>query len=268
MRTRSSSKGAVCGLLTAAVLGAGSLCGTAVAQEKKPMIPGTFSANVGLTSEYLYRGISQTDDAPAIQGGFDYEVKIAEPISIYAGVWGSNVDFSATESASAIPTDGASIEIDWVGGLKGTIGASGLSWSAGFIYYSYPGADSSFNYDFWEATASLGYDFGVAAVTGSVNYSPDFFGESGDAWYPKLAVDVPIPGVEGLAFSGYIAKQYVDKEAVYGIDDDYLEWNLSITYNVLGWFDATIAYSDTDLSPGSADDGKTEAVLFTISKSF
>ena len=69
--------------------------------------------------------------------------------------------------------------------------ANGLSWDLGAIYYSYPGVSGSLNYDFWEVAASLGYDFGVAAVTGSVNYSPEFFGKSGTAWYPKLAVDVP-----------------------------------------------------------------------------
>jgi uncharacterized protein (TIGR02001 family) len=257
-------------LLTAAMLGVmplcGPLCGTAVAQETKPMIPGTFSANVALTSEYLYRGISQTDDAPALQGGFNYEVKIADPVSVYAGVWGSNVDFSAAEGA--LPTDGASIEIDWVGGLRGSIGSTGLSWDVGFIYYTYPGADSDFNYDFWEVQTAIGYDFGVAAVTASVNYSPEFFGDSGTAWYPKLAVKAPVPGVEGLTFAGYVAKQFVDEEATYGIDKDYLEWNLSLTYNVLGWFDASVTYWDTDLDPGDADDGKSEAVLFTISKSF
>ena len=69
----------------------------AMAQDKSP-IPGTFSANVALTSEYLFRGLSQNDDAPAIQGGFDYEVEVAKPVSLYAGAWGSNVDFNEASS--------------------------------------------------------------------------------------------------------------------------------------------------------------------------
>src|SRR5690606_29403731 len=124
--------------------------------QDKPPIPGTLSANVALTSEYFFRGISQTDDAPALQGGLDYEVEIARPVSLYLGVWGSNVDFN--EPAGV---DGATLELDVYGGVKGNIGDTGLSWSTGFIYYSYPGADSSLNYDFWELQASLGYDFGV-----------------------------------------------------------------------------------------------------------
>ena len=227
--------------------------------QDKPMIPGTFSANVALTSEYYFRGISQTDDAPALQGGLDYELEIIKPVSIYAGVWGSNVDFNEAS------TTNATVELDWYGGLKGTIGSTGLSWDAGFIYYSYPGAASGRNYDFWEIQGKLGYDFGIAAVTGSLNYSPENFGKSGDAYYYKFAVDVPVPAVKGLSFSGYIAEQDVQKNAVFG-SPDYVEWNLGVTYNVLGWFDASINYSDTDIKPSA--DGKGEAVLFTVSRSF
>lgn len=231
----------------------------AMAQEKSGF-PGTFSANVALTSEYYFRGISQTDDAPAIQGGFDYEIEVAKPVSAYVGVWGSNVDFN--ESGSV---DGATIEIDWYGGVKGNIGETGLSWDVGFIYYSYPGAAGSLDYDFWEVQGALGYDFGIAALTGSLNYSPENFGKSGDAYYYKLAVDVPVPAVKGLSFAAYVAKQDIQKNAVFGTED-YLEWNIGVTYNVAGLFDASINYSDTDVSPGA--DGKEEAVLFTISRSF
>ena len=228
------------------------------------MIPGTFSANVALTSEYLFRGLSQTDDGPALQGGFDHEVEVAKPVSVYAGVWGSNVDFGES-GAGAGGIDGANIELDLYGGLKGNIGDSGLSWDLGFIYYAYPGADSGLNYDFWEIQGAVGYDFGVASVTASVNYSPENFGKSGEALYPKLAVDVPVPGVKGLSLSGYVAKQYIEKNTVFGTAD-YVEWNMGVTYNFAGLFDANITYSDTDVSPDT--DGKEEAILFTISKSF
>lgn len=229
-----------------------------LAQEKSAF-PGSFSANVSFTSEYYFRGLSQTDDAPALQGGFDYEVPLGKPVGLYLGAWGSNVDFN--EGAGV---DGATVEIDYYGGLKGDIGDTGLSWDVGFIYYSYPGADSSLDYDFWEAQAALGYDFGVAAVTASVNYSPDNFGDSGTAFYPKLAVEVPIPGVKGLALSGHVAKQYIDKEAVFG-SPDYVEWNIGIGYSVLG-FDLAVNYTDTDISPSA--DANDAMVLFTIGRSF
>ena len=48
------------------------------------------TGNVGLTTDYVFRGISQTDEKPAIQGGLDY----AHSSGAYAGVWASNVDFN------------------------------------------------------------------------------------------------------------------------------------------------------------------------------
>ena len=222
-------------------------------------IPGSFSANVGFVSEYMFRGISQTDDAPALQGGFDYELEVAKPVSLYLGIWGSNVDFN---EASGV--DGATLEMDFYGGLKGMIGSTGLSWDVGLIYYTYPGADSTLDYDFLEVMGALGYDFGVASVTASLNYSPDNFGGSGAAFYPKLAVGVPISAVKGLSASAYIAKQYIKNETLFG-SPDYLEWNVGLSYTLAG-FDFSLNYSDTDISPSA--DGKKEAVIFGISRSF
>lgn len=148
--------------------------------------------------------------------------------------------------------------------MNGNLGDSGLSWDVGLIYYAYPGAADSLDYDFWEIQGAAGYDFGVAAVTASINYSPENFGKSGDAYYPKLAIDVPIPGVKGFALTGYVAKQYIEKNDVFGTPD-YLEWNIGASYNVLG-FDLSLNYSDTDISP--AGDGNQEVILFTIGRSF
>jgi uncharacterized protein (TIGR02001 family) len=240
-----------------AILATGVLLPFTASAAEKSEVPGTFSANVGLVSEYYFRGISQNDDAPALQGGFDYEISLAKPVTVYVGVWGSNVDFN--EGAGV---DGASIEIDYYGGLKGNVGDSGIGWDVGFIYYSYPGAASNLNYDFIEAQAALSYDFGIAAVTASINWSPENFGDSGTATYPKLAVDVPV-GETGLTLSGYVARQNIENNATFG-SPDYTEYNVSVGYNLVG-FDMSLAYSDTSISPSG--DGNEEAVLFSVSRS-
>ncbi len=54
------------------------------------------SANVGFFSDYVFRGVSQTDEAMSIQGGFDYE----HETGLHAGVWGSNVDFNNAQDGS------------------------------------------------------------------------------------------------------------------------------------------------------------------------
>lgn len=222
--------------------------------------PGEFSANVSLVSEYYFRGISQTDDAPAIQGGFDWSVPLGKDsgVSAYLGVWGSNVDFN-----EAGGVDGASIETDVYGGLSGAFGDTGFSWDVGFIYYAYPGAASSLNYDFWEGQAALSYDFGFAAATASVNYSPEYFGDSGDAMYTKLALDVPVG--KYLTLSGHVAKQTIDKNSTFGFPD-YVDWAIGGTVNVAG-FDLNLTYSDTDMSKSECDDA-CGMVLFSVSRSF
>ncbi len=98
--------------------------------------PGEFSANVGLFSEYYFRGISQTDDAPALQGGFDWSASLGKDsgLGVYLGVWGSNVDFN--EGAGV---DGATVEMDFIGGLTGEIGSTGLSWDVGLSITPIPG---------------------------------------------------------------------------------------------------------------------------------
>lgn len=223
-------------------------------------IPGTFSANVGLFSEYYFRGISQTDDKPALQGGMDYSVTLDEKTGIgaYLGVWGSNVDFSATEGTTV---HGATVETDVYGGFTGNIGSSGIGWDVGFIYYAYPGASSSLNYDFLEGKVAFSYDFGFASATASVNYSDDYFGKSGEAWYPKLAVEVPVG--KYLTLSGLIAKQYIEKNTTFG-QPDYVEYGLAASVNLAG-FDVSLTWSDTD---NSACKDACGMVILGVSRSF
>lgn len=245
-----------------AVFVAALLAGGTVAETAEPLvaekdIPGKFSANVALTSEYFYRGLSQTDDAPALQGGFDYNFDVAKGVGAYLGVWGSNVDFN--EGAGV---DGATVEVDIYGGFSGAVGSTGLGWDMGFIYYAYPGAAGSLDYDFVEVQGALSYDFGFASSSLSLNYSPDFFGGSGAAWYTKLGVGVPVG--RKLDLAAYLARQDIEKEDVYG-QPDYWEWNLSATVNLAG-FDLTVAYTATDIAGNP--DGADDMVLFTVSRSF
>src|SRR5690606_38862768 len=71
-------------------------------------IPGTFSTNVSLATDYVYRGISQTDEEPAVQGGLDWE----HETGLYLGIWASNIDLN--------DDDEAHVEIDYYGGWRPT----------------------------------------------------------------------------------------------------------------------------------------------------
>lgn len=247
---------------TAAAGVAAALISMSAAKAAEPLVefPGEFSANVGLFSEYYFRGISQTDDAPALQGGMDYSATLDEGTGIgaYLGVWGSNVDFN-----EAGGVDGATLELDIYGGLTGEIGSTGIGWDVGFIWYTYPGAASNLNYDFLEGQVAFSYDFGFLAATASVNYSDDYFGNSGEAWYPKLAIDVPVG--KYLTLSAHVAKQYVEKNAVF-LFPDYVEYAVGATVNVAG-FDLNVTWSDTDMKDSECNDA-CGMVLFSVSRSF
>ena len=209
------------------------------------------SSNIGFVSEYSFRGIAQSDENFAVQGGFD----AAHDSGFYAGVWGSSVDFN--------DGDEANIEIDLYAGYSGEV--KGVNYDVGVIYYAYPGANSSLDYDFWEGSLAVGYDFDAFAVSASFNYSPEFFGNSGDAQYYALNVDVPLP--RDISLSTHIGFQEIDDNTTFGVPD-YMDWSAGLGYNLNG-FDLSLQYVDTNLDePSECADGCSQRAIFGIAKSF
>jgi uncharacterized protein (TIGR02001 family) len=232
---------------------------------------GTFSAGIAVTNDYSYRGISQTQRQWAVQPTFEYQTPtIAEtvPISAYVGFWASNVSFPGGADVFA--------EIDLLAGLRAKALDDKLSVDLGYIRYNYLGNDAAPLFlDFNEFGLVVSYDFDVAALSAAVRYSPNFFGNSGVAWYKWGKVAVPLPFIkvnENVSFSvfGTIGNQYVEKPANYGIpNNDYWDWQLGLTVTVYG-FDLSVAYTDTNI--GVADCGNTyncdARAIFSISKTF
>ena len=111
---------------------AGALFSPLVAVAADPAPEHTFTGNVTLASEYLYRGIAQTRGKPAIQGGFDY----AHSSGLYAGLWASSITWIGDAVASA----SAGIEVDVYGGYKGSI-TEDFGYDIGVLTYNYPGTE-------------------------------------------------------------------------------------------------------------------------------
>ena len=105
----------------------GAFAAPAIAEEAAG--PHSFSANVALVSDYVFRGISQTQNRPAIQGGFDY----SHSSGLYLGTWGSNVSWVQD---TGMKTNN-SLELDVYGGYKGAVGP--VSYDVGVLQYYYPG---------------------------------------------------------------------------------------------------------------------------------
>ena len=111
----------------------------------------SFSGNMTLTSEYVFRGYSQTNDKPALQGGIDY----AHSSGAYVGLWASNISWISDSTPGA----SASLEMDVYAGYGGDIG-NGMSYDVGVLTYLYPGngvATGNADPDTTEVYAALGY---------------------------------------------------------------------------------------------------------------
>jgi uncharacterized protein (TIGR02001 family) len=210
---------------------------------------GKVSGTVGMTSDYRFRGMTQTGEVPAIQGSIDW----AHDSGLYAGIWGSNVKF----------TD-ATIETDVYAGYK--FGFSGLNLDVGVTGYLYPGAADNLNYDYWEGKVVATYDFGFASVNAGVNYSPDFFGASGDALFSSAGFSVPVmkTGVSVIGSYGY---QTIEKNANFGGVADYGTWTAGLTYTWNG-FNLSATYVDTSISKAQCPDGCDGASIFSVSRTF
>jgi uncharacterized protein (TIGR02001 family) len=208
----------------------------------------SFTANVGLVSNYVFRGLSQTDKGPAIQGGFDYTYN---PLNIYLGTWASNV--------SSDGYNGASMELDVYGGWRPTFG--GLTLDVGVLGYLYPSNEGG-DLNTVEYKAGVSYDFGVVAPGATVYYSPDWY-NTDDAWRYELSASVPLPADFKLV-------------AKYGWNrfdnlKDYEDWSVGVTKEVLGvtlglsYTDVVGLDSKTDCGPPFQCDGQ---VIASISKTF
>lgn len=224
--------------------------------------PHQFSANVAISTDYRFRGVSQTARDPAISGGFDYSYT---PMGFYAGTWASNLDFAVPDP------DVAAMELDLYAGFSGTFPNTGVGWDVGGLYYAYPGSNTGTgvaDYAYWEAYGSLSYDFSMFSVTGGLNYSPDYFFESGDAQYLYGDVSVPLP-VGELTLAGHVGHQWVDNNSQLGLPD-YTDWKIGVSRDV-GPFNFDVSYIDTDVGKsqcfGGSDFCQATAV-FTISSSF
>jgi len=209
-----------------------------------------FSANVTLASDYLFRGQSQTDNGPTIQGGFEY----GHSSGFYLGTWASNINFA----------DG--IEIDYYGGFAGEIGNFGYDLFA--TYYKYPSTDEGESY--WEFGPSISYTFAgdfEPTLTVGFLYSDDFSFNSGTSLWLYSDLDIALPNDFGLGF--HIGHQWIKDEIAWGTPD-WLEYNVSLSKAIMG-LDFAVTWSDTNLSKDECFGGENicaSKVVFSISGEF
>jgi uncharacterized protein (TIGR02001 family) len=237
-------------LIAVSILSALLLSAPAMAQEEDEgwSIGGTIAG----TTDYVFRGVSQTAEDPALQGSID----IGHSSGFYAGVWGSNVDFE-------VPGDGINTEIDvyvgWVFSLP-----SDVELDLQAVRYIYPGSNSGFNIDYNEYIAALS----VSYFTGTIAYSDDFVNSGADSLYYELAGEFPV-GETGFNITATVGYSDVEEAT----DDNYTSYQVGVNYswnNIL----LDVSYYDTSsygeglqdfLGPKTWADSR---VVFTASYEF
>ena len=172
-----------------------------------------FESNVAMSSDYIWRGQTQSAEEPAISGGFD----IAGDNGLYFGTWASNVEFG----------DGAALELDWYAGYAAEL-ESGLSYDIGYLAYTYPGEESldfeeiylGLSYSYFGVTFSSGQDdspdnteFSVALGDTGVGVTYGDYDEYGE--YTIVSYDVPV-AIAGLS----VSLSWNDFDSEDGLSDD------------------------------------------------
>ena len=211
------------------------------------------SANVALTTDYKFRGISQSDESPALQGGFD----LAFDNGMYVGTWASSVDFD---------TDGdgfdGSLELDYYLGWGGEITDS-VGVDVGILYYSYPGDDGA-DGDYLEFYGRVSVGDGTLGVA----YSDDYYGETDTFYY--LHGEYSFALGENLSLDLHVGYNDLDEDGGFLSDsqDSYIDYSVGLTTSFAS-VDLTLAVVGTDLDEEEVfgTDWGENSVVFTIAKS-
>jgi len=230
------------------------------APEASPIV-----ANVSVTNDYRYRGISQTNFKPAIQGGFDY----AHDSGFYVGNWNSSISWvSDSANYNVGKSVSAPIEMDFYGGFKKELIGEGFASDLGLLQYYYPTSGyptsqylanpntteiyAAQNFTFGPVTGFVKFSYAVSTLFGNIN--------STGSYYPDLTANYDT-GFWGLALNGHIGYQYVAGNQPNGATlinganvsnvsnstlFSYTDWKLGVTKDFGGGLSGAIAYVGTN----------------------
>lgn len=237
-------------LIATAVLA--SLASSAVLAEEAaaPASPHTLTANVGLVSDYVFRGISQTHGKPAIQGGVDY----SHSSGLYAGIWGSSISWVSDAQNTSVP-----VELDVYGGYKSTFGGGDWNYDVGVISYNYPGskdvpANFSAKANTVEVYGAIGYKWLTAKYSQatSSHFIGWYGGPAGSDVNQKtrgsgyLELNAAYDLGEGWGLVGHVGHQKVKNYTAVGdTNASYTDWKVGVTKDV-GFGVVGLSYTDTN----------------------
>lgn len=201
-----------------------------------PAAAGDFGGSIGATSDYVYRGVSQTDGEPALQADLHYQARSGWAV----GAWASAADPDKEEASG--------LEVDVYASRGWTINRN---WDArlSLTHYFYPRDTRPLRYDYDEVVATLGYQSRVFAT---IAWSPNVSRYSnGTIVKHRAATSYELTATQPLVgrLSAAAGIGYYDLPAQ--LDADYWFWNAGVAY-ALGQAQFTLSYIDTDEAAASA----------------
>lgn len=215
----------------------------------------TLSGNFSLTSDYLFRGISQTNEGMALQGG----LTLTGESGFYVSTWGSNISFGQ-----------GSMELDLLAGWTGKLSEE---WSTdlGVMQYRYPNGDNDTDqFNFYEAYGKFIYK----DLTLGLAYSNDYFGTDVDTYY-YYSADYNYSFIDNLTFQLHLSYNQFEDNAQYSTflaagpvsGDGYLDWSIGATTTLLGT-SLSLKYADTDIDSSAECNLCDGRVVATLTKTF
>ncbi len=225
----------------------------ALAQDTDEAGPVTVSANVALTSDYRFRGVSLSNGDPAIQGGID----VGHESGFYVGTWASSI-----EGGDAY----GELELDLYGGWSGDV-ADGVTVDVGLLYYLYPSENIGAEVNYFEPYASVGFTLGPAEATVGAAYAWDQDSLGGDNFYlySDLGFSLPETPISLSAHLGYTDGVLAPPLLAGDLDASGLDWSLGASV-ASGPLELGVAYVGVE---GPSIDGFTDdTIVATLSASF
>lgn len=223
-------------LLAAALVAA--FAAPAMAQEASPL-----TGNIGFTTDYIFRGISQTNHKPAIQGGVDY----VHSSGLYVGAWGSNVSWLS----DANPDVSSAFEVDVYGGYRGTFGKSDFTYDVGLVTYNYPGTypEGFTKGDTQEVYGSIGWKWlSVKYSYATSNHIFGWVGANGEKTRGSdyIEANANYDLGNGWGVQGHVGHQKIKNLSV----ASYTDYKVGVTKDV-GFGVVGFSYSDTNADEGA-----------------
>jgi uncharacterized protein (TIGR02001 family) len=219
--------------------------------------PSPVTANVTVVNDYRFRGITQTNYQPAIQGGFDY----AHESGLYVGNWNSTINWVSNTTNNLIK---APLEMNFYGGFKKELIAPGFASDFGVLQYYYPQTGGNYNGamlnpNTTEIYAAQNYTLGPVTGFGKVSYGlTNIFGipNSNGSYYLDLTSNLDT-GFWGITLNGHIGYQYVAGQPNTTIISptgstnnlSYTDWKLGATKDFGGGLSLAASYVSTNANP-------------------